>query len=121
MTEKIITHVRIIDGLGSTPIENGYLHIENGKISAFGALQDHAPRPGDEAIAYQNCTLLPGLFDVHTHIYPTGEEFRSKAPLPRYAEEQKQILAIKNLQKHLRAGFTTVREVLLKPMENRKC
>ncbi len=31
--------------------------------------------------------------------------------MPRFEEEQKQILAIKNLQKHLKAGFTTVRDV----------
>jgi imidazolonepropionase-like amidohydrolase len=111
MAENIITNVRIIDGLGNNPIENGFIQIENGKISAFGAIQDYSHKPGDRAVSYKNCTVLPGLFDVHTHIYPTGEEFRDKTPLPRFAEQQNQILAIKNLQKHLKAGFTTVRDV----------
>jgi imidazolonepropionase-like amidohydrolase len=110
MADNTITNIRIIDGLGSAPIENGFIQIENGKISAFGALQDYSPQPGDKIVSYKNCTVLPGLFDVHTHIYPSGEEYRNKTPIPRFAEEQKQILAIKNLKKHLTAGFTTVRD-----------
>jgi len=111
MAEFTLTNIRIIDGFGNDPIENGFIQIKNSEISAFGAMHDNSPQPGDKVIAYKNCTALPGLFDVHTHVYPSGEEYRNKAPTPRFAEEQKQILAIKNLQKHLAAGFTTVRDV----------
>ncbi len=107
----LLTGVEIIDGLGSDLIKNGFIRIDNQKIAAVGAMLDCSPQPGDEVVTYKNCTVLPGLFDVHTHVYPSGEEYRSKAPMPRFAEEQKQILAIKNLQKHLAAGFTTVRDV----------
>ena len=111
MAENIITNIRIIDGLGSAPIENGFIHIENGKIVSFGSLQDYSPQPSSNADSYKNCTLMPGLFDVHAHVYPSGEEFRNKKPIPRFEEEQKQILAIVNLKKHLHAGFTSVRDV----------
>ncbi len=111
MAEFTITNIRIIDGLGNNPIEDGFIQINNNKIVAFGASYDYSPQPGDEVVSYKGCTVLPGLFDVHTHVYPSGEEFRAKTPMPRFAEEQKQILAIKNLQKHLASGFTTVRDV----------
>jgi imidazolonepropionase-like amidohydrolase len=111
MSGHIITNIRIIDGLGNPPIEDGFIRLESGRISEFGAMQDYSPPAGINSKSYKNCTVLPGLFDVHTHIYPSGEEFRNKTPVPRFENEQKQILAIKNLQKHLKAGFTTVRDV----------
>ncbi len=48
-------------------------------------------------------TVLPGLIDVHTHMFNT--------PKPGISREMSTLIAIQNTQADLRAGFTAVRDM----------
>ncbi|GAB4524539.1 MAG: N-acetylglucosamine-6-phosphate deacetylase [Anaerolineae bacterium] len=59
----LITHARIF-----TPdavIDDGWLHVENGRITALGPGSDMPQAP--RVIDAQGLTLLPGFIDVHVH------------------------------------------------------
>jgi imidazolonepropionase-like amidohydrolase len=48
-------------------------------------------------------TVLPGLIDVHTHMFNT--------PKPGMSREMSAIIAVQNTQADLRAGFTAIRDM----------
>jgi len=90
----ILTHCRLVPELsGGIASEDGSVTVENGKITAV------SPLPAPEGIDCGGRTLLPGMFDLHTHI--TG--------LINYNwHDQKEIL--KHSQSYLEYGFTTLRD-----------
>jgi imidazolonepropionase-like amidohydrolase len=64
----IIKNVRIFDG--ATVIPKGAVVFQDGKIKAIG--KTFAPDGGAEIIDGTGHTLLPGLIDSHTHLFPNG-------------------------------------------------
>ena len=68
-------------------------------------------------IDLSKCTVLPGLIDGHTHVFgyglddikPGGPPFASPINDTR---EYRTLLALANAQKDLRAGFTTLRDLM---------
>ncbi len=68
-------------------------------------------QPGDAVYSFDQATILPGLFDVHIHISETGKESSATEKPPKYAADLGQLVSADNLRAHLRAGFTTVRDV----------
>ena len=71
--------MRICNGLLLTMeearFERGYVDFENGRITAFGAMQD-APAYAGETLDAQGGYILPGLIDAHTHIGISEEGLR---------------------------------------------
>lgn len=88
-----IEHARVFDGTGK-PAYTATVLVENGRIAAIGA---HLTLP-QEALRIDAAgkTLLPGLFDVHTHLNA------SAGPFP--ADWQK------NAAAYLICGVTTIDE-----------
>jgi len=67
-TTLAITNVRVIDGNGGAPIEQGTLVIDGRKIVAVGpASQVSVPR-GSRRIDGKGGTVFPGLADMHVHL-----------------------------------------------------
>jgi len=63
-----ITNVRIIDGNGGTPIENGSVIVINGKIADVGS-KDKVKIPQSASdVDGTGMSLLPGFIDAHFHI-----------------------------------------------------
>jgi imidazolonepropionase-like amidohydrolase len=92
---------RIFDGTGSDPAD-GDVMIEDGRIVDVGTGLD-----GDEAVDVAGRTLLPGLFDCHTHVCSSHVDTWRSAQTPfsyQFFE------AVVNLAATLRTGITTVRE-----------
>jgi imidazolonepropionase-like amidohydrolase len=64
MTEFLIRNVRIFTG--EETIDEGYVHVHDGKIKAIGPMSD-APLKSVKAYSKPGHTLLPGLIDCHIH------------------------------------------------------
>ena len=63
-----ITNVRIIDGNGGTPIENGSVIVINGKIADVGSKDKVKIPQGASGVDGTGMSLLPGFIDAHFHI-----------------------------------------------------
>ncbi|MEV5893261.1 metal-dependent hydrolase family protein [Nonomuraea fuscirosea] len=65
-----VHNVRLIDGVGAQAVDDAVLESgDDGRITYAGpAARAPEPRPGVRTIDGQGGTLLPGLFDCHTHL-----------------------------------------------------
>ena len=104
-------HGRLIDGLGHPPVEDGYVLVGEGRITAVGPMSGYAP-PRDgapETVDVEGRTILPGLIDCHAHLVYAG--FKSLEDVDRCPVETAAINAALNAEAVLRAGYTTIRDV----------
>lgn len=63
-----ISGVRIIDGNGGAPVENGSVVVVNGKIADVGPSGRVKIPAGAEKVDGTGMSLLPGFIDAHFHI-----------------------------------------------------
>lgn len=70
-----ITGGRILTMVGEE-IEDGVVHIENGKIAAVGRRDEVEIRlkPGEQMIAIENGIIMPGIIEAHCHMGITEEK-----------------------------------------------
>jgi imidazolonepropionase-like amidohydrolase len=100
-TRRVFVGGRVFDGTGS-PAASADIAVENGRIVGVGLGLD-----GDEVLDVSGKTLLPGLFDCHTHLIISNVDLWKHVQAPfsyRFFE------AVRNLEATLRAGITTVRD-----------
>jgi imidazolonepropionase-like amidohydrolase len=90
-----IVHARIVDGNGGAPFA-GTVVVRNGRIVEVGPQLQ--PPAGARVIEGQGKTLLPGFFDLHTHLL-------AKASNPLAADVPKQLAS------YLYCGVTSVVEM----------
>src|SRR5215469_6499670 len=62
------TNVRIVDGNGGTPVEQGTIVIDGRNIVAAGRASGISIPPGARRIDEGGKTALPGLADMHVHL-----------------------------------------------------
>jgi imidazolonepropionase-like amidohydrolase len=68
MPTRILKGGRVLTMAGQT-FDPGYIVIDNGKISATGALADlPPPAPDADVVDLSGRWILPGLIDAHTHV-----------------------------------------------------
>jgi len=65
----VLTHARVIDGLGHAPFENQTLVLRDGKVAALGADGAVAIPDGATVKDLAGKTVLPGLVMVHEHLF----------------------------------------------------
>jgi imidazolonepropionase-like amidohydrolase len=108
---------RLFDSKSGKVSENQVILIEEDKITSVGPA-DRAQIPaGAQVIDLSKATVLPGLIDGHTHVFgfgldgitPGGPPFASAINDTR---EYRTLLGLANAQKDLRAGFTTLRDLM---------
>jgi imidazolonepropionase-like amidohydrolase len=67
ITTTVLKGARLIDGLGGDVLKNAVVVIEKGRIKEIGP-EGKVAFPTDAAIIdMADCTLLPGLLDIHLH------------------------------------------------------
>ena len=64
----VLENVRIIDGTGAAPIENGRIVIDGDRITRVGSAATVPAPPGAERVDLAGRTVIPGLIDMHFHI-----------------------------------------------------
>ncbi|HEX5417154.1 MAG TPA: amidohydrolase family protein [Chloroflexota bacterium] len=98
----------VVDGNGGTPVSNGAVRIQDGRIVAVGPAAGLGPSQGAE-FDFRSYTIIPGLIDVHTHLTLAGDG-RSYEEMALDPDELMVLAGVQNLQRHLRAGVTTLRD-----------
>ena len=101
-----IRAARLLDVRNGTLIENPVVVVEGGRIATVGK----EPPPGVAVTDLGAVTLVPGLFDMHTHVAISGTP-KLRGPDPMTASpEDTAIQAVVNARETLLAGFTSIRE-----------
>lgn len=108
---------RLFDGKSGTIKVNQVVLVEGEKIATVGPAESVTIPAGAQVIDLSKETVLPGLIDGHTHVFgfgldgvkPGGPPFASPINDSR---EYRTLLALANAQKDLRAGFTTLRDLM---------
>jgi imidazolonepropionase-like amidohydrolase len=101
MTRLLFTGGQVLDGTGADATAAD-LVVEDGRIVDIGSGLD-----GDESVDLAGRTVLPGLFDCHTHVVVSSIDTMRLMQTPfSYRFFQ----AAKNLEATLRIGITTVRD-----------
>ncbi|EGO62985.1 metal-dependent hydrolase family protein [Acetonema longum] len=102
----------LIDGTGSAPRQGCYLSLENGKIAAVGREGDFAGLEAEQALDYSAYTILPGLIDVHVHLFLEGiSDPKARAGRWQETKEMTLLRAANNAAVTLKNGVTTVRDL----------
>ena len=102
---------KLVDPEAGTTAVNQVIIIENGKIKTVGS---GIPIPPDATVIdLSNSTVLPGLFDAHTHLcYTNTPEQRNQFFIDMTEPTAyRAIEGTKNAKDMLETGFTTVRDV----------
>src|SRR5947207_6304587 len=69
----VLTHARVIDGTGASPLEDQTLVIRGGDVVAMGHTGTLAHPDDATVLDLTGKTVIPGLVMVHEHTYyPTG-------------------------------------------------
>jgi aminodeoxyfutalosine deaminase len=106
----MIVCARIVVTMNGAPIENGAVHVINGRIVEVGEFSAFAS-DNDEIIDLGECVLLPGLINAHCHLDYTC--LRGKIPRPksfinwiRLINAEKGKLTAEDYVTSINAGFT---------------
>jgi imidazolonepropionase-like amidohydrolase len=104
---------RLVDPLTGTAAADQIILVQNGKVTAVGG--DVAVPAGATVIDLSKSTVMPGLFDAHTHLCMTvrsgrdnGNYYYTTLNDPAAARA---VDGVVNARAMLEAGFTTVRDV----------
>ena len=87
----------------------GVLSLATSQVVAIGPTASTAAQPGDVEIDLRRYTVLPGLFDVHTHL-TMATNFDPYWELSM-TPAREALIGAENARTTLEAGFTTVRNV----------
>ena len=107
--DTIIKHMTLIDGTGREPIQDAVVVIRDGTISYAGRASEWSDRGRGSALEVDlnGQYILPGLIDCHVHLSGSGEaDSQFAAPAGQMA-----LKILKNAQRNLAAGITTVRDL----------
>src|SRR5262249_6778203 len=101
MTRTVFRGGRVFDGT-TAPIAEADVAIEDGRIVEVGTGLD-----GDDAVDCTGATVLPGLFDCHTHVLFASLDWVEELVTPFSFQYY---VAERNLAATLAAGVTSIRD-----------
>ena len=101
MSRTVLRGARVFDGAGADPAPADVV-VEDGRIVDVGSGLD-----GDDSVDLDGRTILPGLFDCHTHVTLSHIDLWRSAQQPFSLAFYE---AARNLAATLRIGITSIRD-----------
>ena len=113
MTSKTV-HIRaalLVDGISTSAKIDQAILVTDGQIDAVGHQEEIAKQapPDAQLVDLGDACLTPGLIDGHTHLSLAGDG-RNYVQMFSETDEMMVLTGAMNLQRHLAAGITTIRE-----------
>ena len=108
----LIKPARVFDAEDGKAHDGWAVLVKGDRIASAGPVSAIQPPAGAQTIELPGMTLLPGLMDIHSHIFlhPYNETLWNdqvlKEPIP-----YRTILAVKHCEATLMAGFTLLRDL----------
>lgn len=111
-TAFLLKPARVFTGQDSTTHAGWVVLVEGEKISAVGPAASVKAPAGAEVVELPGTTLLPGLMDLHSHVFlhPYNETLWNDQVLTEPVE-YRMLLAARHAEATLRSGFTTLRDL----------
>lgn len=93
-------------------VSDGVVEVNDGRIGYVGpaaSLPQELAAASVPTLDYGDATLMPGMVDAHCHITLTGDgsTYEEQVLDP---DEMLSLISVSNLQRHLAAGVTTIRD-----------
>ena len=108
--QKALVGGTLINGLGSVPIYNSVILIEDDTITEVGTVESLAIPEGFKLISTEGMTVMPGLWEMHAHLMITGHSNYAYWDVAYKDKLEDEIMPASAVQLLL-AGVTTVRDL----------
>jgi imidazolonepropionase-like amidohydrolase len=107
---KALVGGTLIDGFGGKPLANSVVIIENERVKAIGQVGKIEIPKGAEIISTEGMSVMPGLWDMHVHLYINGH---SDYPHwdKKYLKAAKDVIMPASAHQLLMAGVTSARDL----------
>jgi imidazolonepropionase-like amidohydrolase len=101
---------RLLDRPGRAPRGPSTIVVRGGKIAEVR--DGHSPAAaGERLVDLSERYVLPGLIDMHVHLYSEGDPLKARLEGQSRDYEDGVLIAARNARITLEAGFTTVRDL----------
>ena len=94
---------RLFDSKTGRMLTNQIVLLQGERITEVGPAAQVKIPAGADVIDLSGATVMPGLIDLHTHMF--------NPPRPGMSREMSTMIAIQNTQADLRGGFTAIRDM----------
>lgn len=110
---NVIKGKRCVVGDGNVINEATAIVTDDGRITRIGPASEIQVPPGAQVIDTGDCTLMPGLMDIHLHLtQPNALTFANYRAAAFETTPQQQLLyALLHAQMCMEMGFTTLRDL----------
>jgi imidazolonepropionase-like amidohydrolase len=100
----------LLDQPGKAPRGNSTIVVRDGRIAE---IRDGfaTPEAGAAVVDLRSSFVLPGLIDMHVHLFHEGEPLKSRLEALSRDDGDELVIGIENARTDLEAGFTTVRDL----------
>ena len=109
--QTILIHAgQLLDRPGQAPRGNSTIVVRGGKIAEVRN-GFSVPQGGERVVDLSDRYVLPGLIDMHVHLYSEGDPLKQRLEGQTRDYEDSVLIAARNARITLEAGFTTVRDL----------
>lgn len=107
---KALVGGTLIDGFGGKPLQNSIILVEGERIKSIGQVGQMKIPDNAEIISTEGMSILPGLWDMHVHLYINGH---SDYPHwdKKYLKIAKDVIMPASAHQLLMAGITSARDL----------
>ncbi len=107
---KALVGGTLLDGFGGKPLQNSVVLIEGERIKSIGQVGQLKIPDNAEVISTEGMSVLPGLWDMHVHLYINGHSDYQHWD-KKYLKVAKDLIMPASAHQLLMAGITSARDL----------